>query len=132
MKKLFIGLLALSLAAFSGCASTEIQTPTTAPVSVATSVPEQTASPTPIPSVTPTATPTKIISPAPTAQQTQSPKSNNTNSGQSDKTEKTVYITKTGEKYHRSGCKYLRKSKISISLSSAKSRGYTPCSICNP
>lgn len=44
----------------------------------------------------------------------------------------TVYVTKTGEKYHRDGCQYLRKSQIAISLSSAKSQGYTPCSKCSP
>jgi tetratricopeptide (TPR) repeat protein len=43
----------------------------------------------------------------------------------------TVYITKTGEKYHRDGCRYLSKSKIPISLSSAKN-SYSPCSVCNP
>lgn len=45
---------------------------------------------------------------------------------------RTVYITKTGEKYHRSGCKYLRKSCISTTLSSALAQGYTACSVCNP
>ncbi|MEY7999430.1 thermonuclease family protein [Clostridium sp. Mt-5] len=44
----------------------------------------------------------------------------------------TVYVTKTGEKYHRAGCKYLARSQIPISLGDAKSQGYTPCSICNP
>ena len=44
----------------------------------------------------------------------------------------TVYITKTGKKYHRDGCRYLSKSKISISLSDAESEGYGPCSVCNP
>jgi len=44
----------------------------------------------------------------------------------------TVYITKTGAKYHRSGCRYLRKSSISISKSNAIARGYTPCSKCRP
>jgi hypothetical protein len=44
----------------------------------------------------------------------------------------TVYITKTGEKYHRSGCRYLSASKIAISLADAKARGYTPCSVCDP
>lgn len=44
----------------------------------------------------------------------------------------TVYITKTGEKYHRSGCRYLRKSKIAISLADAKERGFGPCSVCDP
>ena len=44
----------------------------------------------------------------------------------------TVYTTKTGAKYHRTGCRYLSKSKIPISLKDAKARGYTPCSVCNP
>jgi competence protein ComEC len=44
----------------------------------------------------------------------------------------TVYITKTGEKYHRDNCSYLAQSKIAIALSEAKSSGYTPCSRCNP
>lgn len=41
-----------------------------------------------------------------------------------------VYVTKTGEKYHRDGCTYL-KSKIPISLEKA-SKGYGRCSRCNP
>jgi competence protein ComEC len=44
----------------------------------------------------------------------------------------TVYVTKTGTKYHRDGCRYLSKSKIAISLNDAIADGYTPCSICNP
>jgi len=44
----------------------------------------------------------------------------------------TVYITKTGKKYHRWGCRYLRKSCIPISLTEAKRRGYTPCKVCKP
>lgn len=44
----------------------------------------------------------------------------------------TVYITKTGKKYHRGSCSYLRRSKIRISLRDACARGYTPCSRCNP
>lgn len=46
--------------------------------------------------------------------------------------EATVYITKTGEKYHQAGCRYLSSSMIPIALSAAKTRGYTPCSVCNP
>jgi competence protein ComEC len=48
------------------------------------------------------------------------------------KKDPTVYITKTGEKYHRSGCRYLKKSKIAIKLSKAKKRGYKPCKVCKP
>jgi hypothetical protein len=43
----------------------------------------------------------------------------------------TVYITKTGSKYHNSGCRYLSRSKIPISLESAM-RSYGPCSVCKP
>ncbi len=44
----------------------------------------------------------------------------------------TVYITRTGAKYHTAGCRYLKKSSIPISLSEAIERGYTPCSVCHP
>ena len=42
-----------------------------------------------------------------------------------------VYVTRTGSKYHRYGCSYL-KSCIETTLSSAKSSGYSACSRCNP
>lgn len=42
----------------------------------------------------------------------------------------TVYITKTGSKYHRDGCRYSSESKIPITLKDAKARGYGPCSVC--
>ena len=45
--------------------------------------------------------------------------------------EVTVYVTRTGKKYHRGGCRYLRRSKIPISLEAAKQR-YGPCSVCRP
>lgn len=38
----------------------------------------------------------------------------------------TVYITRTGSKYHRGTCRYLSKSKIPISLADAKASGYGP------
>lgn len=44
----------------------------------------------------------------------------------------TVYITRTGKKYHRDGCRYLKNSRIPVSLKDAKTQGYTPCSICRP
>lgn len=47
-------------------------------------------------------------------------------------TSDTVYVTKTGDKYHRSSCSYLRNSKISINKNDAISQGYTACSRCNP
>lgn len=50
----------------------------------------------------------------------------------SDTNELTVYITDTGSKYHRDGCRYLSRSKHAISLSDAQSRGYDACSVCRP
>lgn len=44
----------------------------------------------------------------------------------------TVYITNTGECYHRSGCECLSRSKIAIAKENATRRGYRPCSKCNP
>lgn len=44
----------------------------------------------------------------------------------------TVYITNTGEKYHRGTCRYLRYSKYSISKSEAQREGYTACKVCRP
>lgn len=43
-----------------------------------------------------------------------------------------VYITKTGAKYHKGNCSYLRKSKISIAKKEAIANGYGACSRCNP
>ncbi|MFC1620176.1 S1C family serine protease [Candidatus Neomarinimicrobiota bacterium] len=44
----------------------------------------------------------------------------------------TVYITRTGEKYHHGSCRYLRKSKIKTTLLNAVERAYLPCSVCKP
>lgn len=41
-----------------------------------------------------------------------------------------VYVTRTGSKYHKAGCQYLRQSEIAIDLSDAKSQGYSACSRC--
>ncbi len=43
----------------------------------------------------------------------------------------TVYVTRTGKKYHRDGCRYL-KSRRAISLDAAIERGYEPCKVCSP
>jgi hypothetical protein len=52
--------------------------------------------------------------------------------GQKDQKEETVYITNTGEKYHREGCRHLAKSKIAIKKSDAIARGYEACKVCRP
>lgn len=47
-------------------------------------------------------------------------------------TSATVYITEYGEKYHRSSCQYLSKSKIKTTVKKAIASGYEPCKRCHP
>ena len=44
----------------------------------------------------------------------------------------TVYVTRTGKKYHRDGCRSLAQSKLPLSLKDAKAKGYTACKVCHP
>lgn len=48
------------------------------------------------------------------------------------KNENIVYVTKSGKKYHKDGCQFLKSSKIMISLEQAVQEGLTPCSKCFP
>lgn len=41
----------------------------------------------------------------------------------------TVYVTHTGQKYQRNGCRYLAKSRIPLSLQEAAA-SYSPCGVC--
>jgi micrococcal nuclease len=68
--------------------------------------------------------PTKATQIAPTPQTAESESDSETKT-------QTVYITKTGTKYHRTGCQYLSKSAIPISLNDAQA-GYSACSRCQP
>ncbi|TXE13483.1 hypothetical protein [Algoriphagus aquimarinus] len=43
----------------------------------------------------------------------------------------TVFITKTGAKYHRESCRY-SKTGWAATLSEAKKRGLTACLVCKP
>ena len=43
----------------------------------------------------------------------------------------TVYVTKTGKKYHRESCRYAKTGWAS-SLADAKKRGLTACLVCKP
>lgn len=90
-------------------------TNTLMPISTLTPIPTLEPTNTPTPEPTATLAPTPTLTPEPT-----------------EKVSVTVHITKTGEKYHSSGCQYLSKSDISISLDDAKARGYSACSKCNP
>ena len=76
-----------------------------------------------VPTAKPTHTPAPTLKPTPTPYFFLKPSYQITN---------TVYITESGEKYHRAGCQYLWHSCIEVDLSWAKSHGYTPCSKCNP
>ncbi len=46
--------------------------------------------------------------------------------------EDVVYVTASGEKYHRDGCRYLKTSKTPMTLGEARGRGYEPCKVCKP
>jgi len=68
-------------------------------------------------------------SPAPTACQ---PATSVAADQKQDKSEETVYITNTGKKYHRDGCRFLSKSKIAIKRKDAEAKGYEACKVCKP
>lgn len=93
-------------------------TPTPAPAPTPTPTPQPEPKPEPTPAPQPTPAPVPEPTPAPAPQQ---PAVGNV-----------VFITDTGKKYHRSGCRYLKDSKIEISLSDAQSQGYEPCGVCKP
>lgn len=44
----------------------------------------------------------------------------------------TVHITDTGDKFHRSGCRHLKKSAHAIAKDRAIAQGYTSCKVCKP
>lgn len=58
-------------------------------------------------------------------------KAENNQTSVSDNQSQVVYRTKTGKKYHRAGCSYL-KSIIETTVSEAQAMGLGPCSRCNP
>ena len=82
---------------------------------------------------TPSAVPAQALSPPrPAAQATVPSDPQAPTVRAQEPTGPTVYITRTGVKYHRGSCRYLRQSKSAVSLSDARSRGYTPCKVCKP
>lgn len=93
--------------------------------------------PEPSATVTPAITPSDSPAPEPTQtpeteKNTEAPAaaSNEKSTDVDDKNSGTVYVTKSGKKYHRDDCSSLSKSKIPISKSKAVAQGYTPCSKC--
>jgi hypothetical protein len=43
-----------------------------------------------------------------------------------------VYVTATGDHYHRAGCRYLSHSSYPLTLNQAIRDGYDNCSVCRP
>jgi len=75
--------------------------------------------------------PTSETTTEPTDEPTTAPTAKPTIESKSESESVTVYVTKTGAKYHRDGCRSLSKSKIAIDLSEAR-RKYEPCDACDP
>ena len=73
-----------------------------------------------------------VVSNPQPARNTGSSNHHNNSSFSNDDISYTVYKTKTGDCYHRSGCRYLSRSCIPISKSNAVSEGLRACSVCNP
>lgn len=42
----------------------------------------------------------------------------------------TVYVTRTGERYHQATCPHLRESRMSMGLTEARAQGLKPCQAC--
>ncbi|MBW8384145.1 MAG: hypothetical protein K0M69_16695 [Youngiibacter sp.] len=87
--------------------------------------PSQTQEPTQASTQAPTQASTQAPTAAPTPAPTESP-------APTEPEGTIVYITETGEKYHKGSCRFLSKSKIEISLEDAVKNGYEPCSVCKP
>ena len=73
-----------------------------------------------------------VVSNPQPARNTGSSNHHNNSSFSNDDISYTVYKTKTGDCYHRSGCRYLSRSCIPISKSNSVSEGLRACSVCNP
>jgi len=43
-----------------------------------------------------------------------------------------VHATRTGQRYHRAGCRSLSKSDIPMTRAQAEAKGLTPCKVCKP
>lgn len=44
----------------------------------------------------------------------------------------TIYVTKTGTKYHKESCYHLKDSKRALALKKAKALNYSACKHCKP
>lgn len=73
-----------------------------------------------------------VVSNPQPARNTRASNHHNNSSFNNDDISYTVYKTKTGDCYHRGGCRYLSRSCIPISKNNAVSEGLRACSVCNP
>lgn len=96
-------------------------TPNNSAVS-ATMEPSPTSEPTATPTPDPTEEPTPVEYTEPPAE---------TEPPAQEQTQTIVYVTNTGTKYHRAGCRHLNDSQIEMTLEEAK-KNYEPCGTCNP
>lgn len=46
--------------------------------------------------------------------------------------DKTVWLTPSGEKYHRSSCRYVGSGATPVTLEYALAHGYSRCLVCKP
>ncbi len=91
---------------------------------VETFQPTPSITPTPVPTIAPTPTLTPTPTPAPTVTPTPIP------IAETGENSITVYVGKTGTKYHSKSCGTLKGKGIPMSLDDAKASGYTPCQKC--
>ena len=133
-----IPIFLLCMVVLTACSTQSVSLPSPAPTSAVNTTPWASSTPSPTPSDTAAQTPkasssaTKQPTKAPTQKATATPTKKAMATPKPADTSATVYITDTGKKYHRSGCRYLKDSKHAISLEKAKQNGYSPCSVCNP
>lgn len=119
---------------FTSCLSST-KTPTKTPSEVASVKPSPIVTPTPSPSVVPSPSPSVTPSPTPSTEPVATIEpiqlaSTDLDSIDNDKNE-TVYIGKTGTKYHTSYCRTLKGTKIETTLKKAKAQGKTACAVCH-
>lgn len=57
---------------------------------------------------------------------------NKTQAGNSEEESDIVFRTPSGSRYHRKGCRYVKSSAVSLTLSEAKRVGLHPCKVCKP
>ncbi len=102
----------------------------------ATAEPEvaQTSEPTPVvtPEPTPEPTPesTPIVTPEPVPVVTAEPTQIPAPVVENETSEKTVYVGKTGTKYHKQSCRTLKNGGFPMSLSEALEEGREACKVC--